>query len=370
MKKTKTLIGITGNIATGKSVVRRMLANAGALGLDADVIAHRVIYPQGPAFQPVVETFGEGILNKNGEIDRTRLGEIVFHDPGELARLEAIVHPAVTDAIHNRLEHTQCSLAALEAIKLIEAGLGKTCNAVWVTHAPREVQLDRLIRSRGLRQSEAQTRISAQPPQGEKLDRADWVIHTDGAFQHTWNQVTNALNDTIHKKDLGTPTSNTRQTAPPAAYDLPHDELLRFWKAQAVASISSLYEALGVGMIQPLLNEGRLGALLLWEEWNFTAMLTRVLPSEALLADLANVMEAYRAAARRQGCEILMLANELVSGFDLDPGALGYTHATPETLGYPAWRIAAQKNKGTDHESVWTQVLAAPLEADGNFQLK
>jgi dephospho-CoA kinase len=370
MNKTKTLIGITGNIATGKSVVRRMLVNAGALGLDADVIAHRVIYPQGPAFKAVVEAFGSSILDNNGEIDRARLGEIVFQDPEALARLEAIVHPAVTDALHKRLDQAECSLAALEAIKLIEAGLGKICNAVWVAHTPPEVQLERLIRTRGLSQSEAQTRISAQPPQNKKLEQADWVIHTDGAFQRTWKQVSDALNDTIQQKDLGTSPAQARETADPCAYDLPHDELLGFLKSHAGASITSLYEALGLGMVQPLLNKGRLEAILLWEEWNFTASLTQVLPSKALLADMANVMEAYRTAAQRQGCELLMLDNELLSGFDLNPGVLGYEQAGPADLGYPAWRAAVQKIKGPAQESVWVRVLTEPLEADGNFLLK
>ena len=145
MKHTRNLIGITGNIATGKSVVRRMLANAGALGLDADVIGHRMIYPQGPAFQEVLTAFGGGILNENGEISRTSLGEIVFKNPDQLAKLEAIVHPAVTDAIQKRLAHSQSPLVALEAIKLLEAGLGEICNAVWVSHAPHTTQLERLM---------------------------------------------------------------------------------------------------------------------------------------------------------------------------------------------------------------------------------
>ena len=368
MKNTMTLIGITGNIATGKSVVRRMLSNAGALGLDADVIAHRMIYPQGPAFQAVMGTFGKGILNHNSEINRAKLGEIVFNDPNQLEILDSIVHPAVTSAIQHRLAHTQAPLAALEAIKLVEAGLDEICDAVWVSHAPREVQLKRLLETRGVTEEGAQTRINAQPPQGGKLARADLVIDTDGPFQSTWTQVIEGLNDTIQAKDLKASLSLSGRTFSPCAAHLPHDELLAYWEDHSGENAPSLYKALGSWMVQPLVLEGRIQALLLWEDWNFTATLARVLPGKALLTDLASIMETFSTAARRQGCELLLLTEALVSSYDLNPTPLGFKQQKPANLGYPAWRDAAQALDTGG--GIWAQILHRPLEAEGNSQLK
>lgn len=364
MKNTNTLIGITGNIATGKSVVRRMLANVGALGLDADLIAHRMIYPQGPAFQDVLAAFGEEILNQKGEISRARLGEIVFNNPDQLARLESIVHPAVAKAIRKRLDLVQPPLAALEAIKLLEAGLGKICDAVWISHAPQHVQLERLMHTRGLKEDEAWARINVQAPPEKKLRRADVVINTDGPFERTWAQVIEGLNDTIQEKGLDFP----RGVSPPSAYDCPTNELLGFWEAQASEALAGLFEALGLQMVQPLVREGRLRALLLWTDWNFTATLTRVVPDEALLADIATMIEAFRAAALRQECELLLLPDEIVQDFDLKPVSMGFRRQRPLDLPYPAWRSAAKTVGSTGW--VWAQVLSRPLEADGNFQLK
>lgn len=364
MKNTNTLIGITGNIATGKSVVRRMLANAGALGLDADVIAHRMIYPRGPAFRDVLAAFGEKILDPNGEISRARLGEIVFQNPDKLARLESIVHPAVTKAIHKRLNLGQPPIAGLEAIKLLEAGLGKICDAVWISHAPQHVQLERLVHTRSLTEDEAWARINAQAPPEEKLSQADVVINTDGPFERTWAQVIEGLNDTIQEKDLDFP----RGVSAPSADDYSVNELLEFWEALTSEARAGLFEALGLQMVQPILREGRLGALLLWTNWNFTATLTRVVPDEALHADLAAMIEAFRAAALRQECEILLLTDEMVQDFNLKPGSMGFGRQRPHDLPYPAWRSAAKTVGSTSW--VWAKVLSRPLEADSNYQLK
>jgi len=370
MKNMTTLIGITGNIATGKSVVRRMLTNAGAFGLDADVIGHRMIYPSGPAYQDVLDAFGEEILAENGEISRTRLGKIVFSDPKQLAKLESIVHPAVTSAIQQRITASQSPLAALEAIKLLEAGLGEICDAVWISHAPQETQLERLLHTRHLTEDEAWTRINIQPPQEEKLEQADVVIHTDGPFHRTWDQVIKGLNDTIKQKDIETcpPLALSSGYAVPSIQDLPFNKLLELWEGQADEKPPSLFEALGLQMVQPLTYEGQLHALLLWEDWNFTATLTHAIPGEVLLADFSIVMEGFLAAARRQGCEFLLLPDELVRSFDIRPGTLGFKRMKPDDLPYPAWRFAAQSLAEGDR--IWAAILANPMEADGDFQLE
>ncbi len=186
------LIGLTGNIATGKSTVGRMLADLGARYIDADEIAHEVIARGGAAFQDVVAVFGADILDANGEIDRRRLGGIVFSDAARLRELEEIVHPAVLARISETLATPGEKVAVLDAIKLLESGLSLVCDTVWVVTCPRDQQLDRLLRTRSLTLEEALLRINAQPPQEEKARRADVVIDNGGSLASTRRQVKTA----------------------------------------------------------------------------------------------------------------------------------------------------------------------------------
>jgi dephospho-CoA kinase len=191
------IIGLTGNIATGKTVVATMLAELGAEVIDADSLAHETIKAGTPTWQRVVDEFGPDILQPDGEINRTELGARVFADPEALARLEEIVHPAVI-AESERLLHNLAnepdssagaSVAVLEAIKLIEAGMHQRCDELWVVTCPREQQLQRLVEKRGLSAAEAELRIDAQPPQEEKIALADVVIDNSGNLQQTRAQV-------------------------------------------------------------------------------------------------------------------------------------------------------------------------------------
>lgn len=188
----KLLIGLTGNIATGKSTVARMLADLGATVVDADRVAHEVMRAGTPVHAAVVEAFGPEILRPDGEIDRARLGAIVFSDPAALARLEAIVHPAVGEEVARRIAVAPTSVVVVEAIKLIESGMARICRAVWVTTCPFEEQVRRLMADRGLSREEAERRIRAQPPQEEKIARADVVIRTDTTLEETRAQVERA----------------------------------------------------------------------------------------------------------------------------------------------------------------------------------
>jgi dephospho-CoA kinase len=185
----KYVIGLTGNIATGKSVVRKMLEHLGAFGIDADEVAHRAMSRGGPAFEEVVRLFGEWILDTNGEINRKALSRLAFADPRLLDQLEAIMNPLVIKAVDILIQRSHSSIIVLEAIKLIEAGLADSCDTLWVVDAPPEIQLDRLMKKRGLTEGQAKQRISSQPPQKEKLARAKVVIHNAKSFEETWNQV-------------------------------------------------------------------------------------------------------------------------------------------------------------------------------------
>jgi dephospho-CoA kinase len=189
---TATLIGLTGNIATGKSTVARMLADLGAEAIDADRVTRAVMRAGTPVHAAIVEAFGPKVLAAGGEINRQRLGEIVFADPAALARLEAIVHPATIAAIDRRVAASPAEVIVVEAIKLIEAGMADGCDAVWVTTCRPEQQIDRIMSTRDLSRAEAQRRVQAQPPQAEKIARADVVIDTSGTLAQTQRQVREA----------------------------------------------------------------------------------------------------------------------------------------------------------------------------------
>ncbi|MEJ5310421.1 MAG: dephospho-CoA kinase [Anaerolineae bacterium] len=182
-------IGLTGNIATGKSTVGRMLAELGAEVIDADRITHSVLAPDGAAYADVVAAFGVDILTPDGTIDRRKLGDIVFSDAEALAQLERLVHPPVIAEVRRRIAASVAPVVVVEAIKLLESGVADDYDAIWVTTCPETAQVERLMKSRHLTRAEALRRIHAQPPQAEKLARADVVIDTNGPLDATRAQV-------------------------------------------------------------------------------------------------------------------------------------------------------------------------------------
>ena len=163
------IIGLTGNIATGKSEVGRMLRQLGARLVDADALVHQLMRRGGPVYQAIVDEFGVEMVGQDGEIDRARLGAIVFAAPMALARLEAIVHPPVVARVAEIIQEAREPAVVIEAIKLIEGGQHEMCDELWVVTCPKEQQLARLMAQRGLSEAEALLRIEAQPPQKEKV---------------------------------------------------------------------------------------------------------------------------------------------------------------------------------------------------------
>jgi dephospho-CoA kinase len=183
---------LTGNIATGKSEVARMLAEWGAQVIDADRVAHQVMQPNGPAYDQVVEAFGSEILSPDGQIDRGVLGDLVFRDAGALHRLEAAVHPATIAAVAQRITETTAAIVVVEAIKLIESGMHHAYDTLWVVTAPRALQIRRLVSERGLAPEQAVLRVDAQPPQEEKVRLADRVFVNDGDLEQLREKVRGA----------------------------------------------------------------------------------------------------------------------------------------------------------------------------------
>ena len=183
-------IGLTGNIATGKSTVTEYLKQRGALAIDADRVSHQVMEPGNPAFDGVVREFGRSVLNERGEIDRRKLGEIVFGDPEKLGRLEQIVHPAVFSWVYSRIKSSPAKVVLLEAIKLLEAGaMAALCDEIWVVTASPEAQVQRALDHRGMPEEETRRRMGMQSPQAAKVNQADRVIDNNGALADLYAQL-------------------------------------------------------------------------------------------------------------------------------------------------------------------------------------
>lgn len=197
------VIGLTGNIACGKSTVLRMLRDIGARTIDADELTHRALAVDGAAYSGVVEAFGQSILGESGEINRRALGQRVFSDAAELRRLEELVQPHVRAEIVGILA-ARSSPLIVDAIKLIEGGLARLCDEVWVVRCRPEQQVARLMERNGYTSEEVLLRIGAQPPQEEKLRVADVVIDNETGLEETRRQVVAAWERAVSEKGQGT----------------------------------------------------------------------------------------------------------------------------------------------------------------------
>lgn len=181
----KVIIGLTGNIATGKSAVMSMAAEQGALALDADKVVHQILAANEDVQAAVVDRFGDAILDQDGRIDRAALGAVVFRDEGALNALERILHPVVRTVIIEQIAENEANVVMVEAIKLLEGRLADECDQIWVTRCPRETQMERLRVCRGLDSETAARRVNAQSSQEEKVAQADVVIDTVGTMAQT-----------------------------------------------------------------------------------------------------------------------------------------------------------------------------------------
>ena len=181
--------GLTGGIAVGKTFVVSVLRELGCKVIDADLLAHQAIEPGKPAYQEIIREFGQQVVAESGEIDRSRLGAMVFAEPGLRARLNAIVHPRVFEAQAKWLAEVEATspgaIAIVDAALLIETGAYKRFEKVIVVYCAPELQLERLMRRDNLSRPDAQARIASQMASEEKLKFADYSIDTSGSFAET-----------------------------------------------------------------------------------------------------------------------------------------------------------------------------------------
>lgn len=350
----KYVIGLTGNIGTGKSVVRRMLEHLGALGIDADAFSHRAIAKGAPGYTQVIQTFGRWILDSQGEIDRARLGRLVFSDPQALAQLEAIIHPLVLQAVDWMIGRSTKPVVVIEAIKLLEAGMHKSCDSVWVVVAPPETQMGRLVQRRKMHETEARQRIQAQSPQQAKVAAARVIINNVGSFEDTWRQVSAAWQKTVPAlqtlppepaKPVATPQGNLTVTrARPRDSELIAAFLNRF-PIDGPVTTDDVMAGFGDKAFLLLRLGDRLVGLAGWQVENLVSrtngiVIDPVVPAAQALPPLVAEMEQ---ASRDLQCEASLIFAAAKLSAEPVWRSLGYEHRTPQSLSVSVWQEAARE---------------------------
>ena len=197
------LIGLTEGIASGKSTVARLLERLGASVVDADILAREVVEPGEEALNAIALRFGEDVLNSDGTLNRTRLGEIVFSDPAARRDLEGITHPAIRKKADERLQRLQAAgveTAFYMAPLLFEAGLAARFAEIWVVYVAPETQLERLVSRDGLERAAALARIASQMPMEQKKALGQVVIDNSGSKEELEAQVARLWREEILKE--------------------------------------------------------------------------------------------------------------------------------------------------------------------------
>ena len=361
----KYVIGLTGNIATGKSVVRKMLEHLGVYSIDADALSHRAMAKGAPAYKPIVDTFGRWLLDENQEIDRARLGQVVFSSPDALKKLEEIVHPFVAQAVELLAKRSKHEVIVIEAIKLLEGDLAALCDIIWVTDAPESLQAHRLVEKRGLDKVVAHQRIQAQNPQKEKIEAADIVIDNTGSFGELWKQVSAGW-------------KRIEQGEAPA-----ENEVLRETKsgqfivkrghprnAEAIAALmtrlgkieidsNGVMEAFGEKAFFILEVDKKLVGLAGWQVENLVTRTVNlyinpdIAPEDGIKALVEEIETASKSL--QSEASLLFLSDEIAQAEEFWQ-SLGYEKRPPESLGVQAW-IDAAEEKLTPNKTLYFKQL-------------
>jgi dephospho-CoA kinase len=347
----KYVIGLTGNIATGKSVVRKMLEHLGAYGIDADALAHRAMAEGAPGYTVVLKTFGDWILDEEGQIDRSRLSKLVFADPHALEKLEAIIHPLVGHAVDLLVRRARQAVVVIEAIKLLESDLAAGCDTVWVVEAPEDQQISRLMHKRNLTEAASRQRIAAQSPQSLKLQAAKVVIHNSGSFESTWEQVQNAWSRIPRPEE---PLLRAPVAARPGQLVVrrgrPQDaeEIARFItrvthgrKRMTRADVMATFGEKAYLLIE---RDGQLAGVAGWQVENLVTRVDELyfepgLPLDEAIPALMDTVETASAELQSEA-SLLFLAPYLARHVGAWR-AVGYKPQTVQGLGVRAWQEAA-----------------------------
>lgn len=351
----KYVIGLTGNIGTGKTVVRRMLEHLGAYTIDADGLSHRATARGAPGYDPVVRTFGRWILDSDGEIDRVRLGNLVFRDVVALKELEAIVHPLVRQAVDVLVKRATQDVVVIEAIKLLEGSLHKLCDSIWVVYAPPDIQVERLARKRGMSREEALQRVNAQGAQTDKIALANVVIRNIGSYDDLWKQVTDAWNAQVPAKKAAPPVPEKKAKAgefrvirgKPKDAEAIAALINRLNGSKAKLTADDIMAQFGEKAYMLLQLDRELVGLAGWQVENLVVRTTDLYLEPGLEADKA--LEQLVKEIEQVSADLQCEASLIFPGSNLAAQTavwkrLGYEDRTPETLGVQAWMDAARES--------------------------
>jgi dephospho-CoA kinase len=350
----KIIIGLTGNIASGKSVVRKMLDRLGAFCIDADKLTHKILMVGNPGYLPVVELFGKEILNPNGEINRKNLGSIVFNNPEKLKQLEAIIHPYVRQAVKFLIKNSKKDVVVIEAIKLLESPIRHECNQIWVVSVDSEVQFQRLMNKRKLSRQEAESRINSQSSQQEKISQADVIINNSGTIHQTWEMVNTAWdiggffteNQSSHK-----PNASAEITAPKMIKATPKD-------ASLMAEFFNTLEGMNLNRIDVMTMFGERAFILVKKEekiigivgWQVENMIARSdkfwfsSNNELAKAITKLIVKIEEEAILLQAEVSMIFIVEEMANFITSWGEMGYQFCLPINIPVRTWKEAAIEN--------------------------
>ncbi len=403
--KNLYLIGLTGNLGSGKSTVRKMLEHLGARGIDADALAHAVVRRGTSTWRAVVEAFGADILAHDGRIDRQKLSARVFADAGGLARLEAIVHPAVGALVKQRLrEEAHAPVVVIEAIKLIEAGMHSWCDAIWVVKCTPAVQIERVMRERQMSAEDARARLAVQSPLADKLGLAHVVIDnsrdadaTRVAVEQAWRaiQPETARDKSEWLFELAPSTAAAESPAQPAmekpaaaeqiaaSASMPQTSawanvaadvqvrrarrsdlntlsiaLAKVDNQPQPLSRSQIIQRLGERGYRIAIIENRIVALAAWEAENLVAIVREVWAESADAAPIAlpKLLTLIEEDANGLLCEVvLLLIDEAALTLAAEANAAGYALREFQSL-QPVWQSVTQERmRPTDR--IWFKRL-------------
>jgi dephospho-CoA kinase len=333
-------------------------------------LSHRAIAKGAPGYKPVVETFGKYVLGADEQIDRNKLSRIVFTDAEALPLLENIIHPLVDQAVDLIIRRATQRVIVVEAIKLIEANIHKDCNSLWVTYAPPEVQLARLINSRHMTESEARQRMASQPPQERKMASADVIIKNIGPYEDTWNQVLTAWKKNIPAVASAAPATQVVRTKAPQgditilrgspynSLDIAHF-INRNKKANRSLQKDDIMSAFGEKAFLLLQLGDDLVGLIGWQVENLIVRTTDILLDPAISADqaLPPLISEMERASRDLQCEAsLIFAPVELAKLDSVWKNLGYERRSPQNLGILAWQEAAIETMPPDTSLFFKQL--------------
>jgi dephospho-CoA kinase len=331
-----------------------MLEHLGAYTIDADALTHRSYAKGAPGYQLVIDKFGKWLLNSEGEIDRKKLGNLVFGDVEAMRQLEEIVHPLVRQATEMLTKRATQPVVVIEAIKLLEGDLRMMCDSIWVTNAPEVIQVERLMRKRGFTREQAQERIHAQSPQSAKVNMANMVITNTGSYDDLWKQVSEMWKEIIPgakdapdtltmKKPAASGEFSTQRGKPKHASSIA-ELVTRLSKGKRKMNVDEVMESFGDKAYMLLQLDGKMVGVAGWQVENLVTRTTDIFLEDNL--DVAKALETLikgveSASGELQSEASLIFALDALAAQEALWQKLDYEKRTPESLGVQAWQEAA-----------------------------